>query len=746
MRGTERVELALHDEAGVQVGILSIHLPPSCRSSSSIPELAEDDAKNGLERVQLLEGGEYRYSLSLADRFEVTIEPREIISPDDRTGLAGRLRPGLYVGRLALRVFDHGVPLAEAAVEVRSRKLDYLNQYRWMLNDIASIASELALQRFAATEQRMTLDAELDATTLYQRFCFLKSAILGPRLAQAFAAVVGRPHVEWQQLTDEVRPDRGVRGSSLVARELAKATSRISWENGWHAVIKTLPAKLPNSRFESSQDSVPNRFVRFVLEEWRATLDVIVERLEAERAKYLAARRSVPAPVLRGLFEIEEVGERLDSFLEHPLLRHVGRLNRFPGSNQVLQQRTGYREIRELYALSEFAGVVNWDGGEDVFGAGQRNVANLYEYWVFLQLATIVSQETGGSLRLDQLIKARTDGLVLGLKQGKASALLGHLERHGTRMRIELSFNRSFESSVSGGSWTRTMKPDCSLVISPTIDDPLVESVSLHFDAKYRVDSVEEVLGQPELDAEVDDLVKMHAYRDAILRAVGAYVIYPGDTNQAPFRKFTEIVPGLGAFSMTPGPDGASGAKELQTFIRDVIGHIAMRGTRRARTTFWQSASYGGLASTHPDVPRWLTKPPADAIVLFGYVKSDEHLHWIQTTGLYNLRADDRQGALPLDSQALRADVLMLYGPALGTRVDTFAVGDTPRIMTEAELSALGYPRPGGRVYFCLPIVPVQTPASVDASIVRAISRSRSEDIVGVPFYTTYDELLRNLE
>ncbi len=253
MRGLDSVDLALVDEAGTRVGTLSIHLPPSSRGPTAIPELVEDDARGGLERVQLIEGGEYRYAVSLLERGVVSIEPRELIFPDDRTGLTGRLRPGLYVGRLALSVFRREDRLAEAAVEVRSRKLGYLDQYRWMLDDIASIATELALQRFAATEQRMGLDAELDATTLYQRFCFLKSAILGERLANAFAVIAGRPHVEWERVTDEVKPNRGVRGSSLVARELAKSTERTPWLNGWHPIVDTLPTRLPNVRFESSR-------------------------------------------------------------------------------------------------------------------------------------------------------------------------------------------------------------------------------------------------------------------------------------------------------------------------------------------------------------------------------------------------------------------------------------------------------------------------------------------------------------
>jgi hypothetical protein len=58
-------------------------------------------------------------------------------------------------------------------------------------------------------------------------------------------------------------------------------------------------------------------------------------------------------------------------------------------------------------------------------------------------------------------------------------------------------------------------------------------------------------------------MLKMHAYRDAIWRSAGAYVIYPG-TAQDPIRMYHEILPGLGAFALRPPITGAAdGASQV---------------------------------------------------------------------------------------------------------------------------------------------------------------------------------------
>ena len=85
----------------------------------------------------------------------------------------------------------------------------------------------------------------------------------------------------------------------------------------------------------------------------------------------------------------------------------------------------------------------------------------------------------------------------------------------------------------------------------------------IHFDAKYKVNNFyelisnsneEELTEKEETDLIKDeieetksgtfknqDLLKMHAYKDAIRRTGGAYILYPGKGKKEPFRGFHEL-------------------------------------------------------------------------------------------------------------------------------------------------------------------------------------------------------------
>ncbi len=94
--------------------------------------------------------------------------------------------------------------------------------------------------------------------------------------------------------------------------------------------------------------------------------------------------------------------------------------------------------------------------------------------------------------------------------------------------------------------------------------------VHVHFDAKYRVEDIEGLFGAEGADDAADevegnyerqDLLKMHAYRDAIKRSQGAYVLYPWRANAAvKLKGFHEILPGLGAFGVAPDENGVAQA------------------------------------------------------------------------------------------------------------------------------------------------------------------------------------------
>jgi len=412
--------------------------------------------------------------------------------------------------------------------------------------------------------------------------------------------------------------------------------------------------------------------------------------------------------------------------LAEGFLQDVGELSHFPGGNQVLQKREGYRDVFRLYALCEVASQLAWSGGEDVYGAGQRDVASLYEYWVFLQLAELTAEICGSSFDWTALFSATADGMGLDLKRGRAARVGGFVERYGRKLKLELHFNRTF-SRFSGteSSWTRPMRPDCSLKVE-WLDDSAAkpEPVWVHFDAKYRVDAITDIMA-PATDettaiaaadkedeeetqgrAKRDDLLKMHAYRDAIRRSAGAYVVYPGTIPDI-LPEYQELLPGLGAFPLKPSETGtAAGTSTIHKFVLDILDHFATQSSQHERGRFWERESYG--ASTHVEnrSPRsvgFLSMPPADTRVLLGFVRDEAHFAWIRRERRYNLRADMRTGAVGISSQALSADYAVLYSPARDL-AEIWTIAGEPEIWTRTQMLGRAYSKPRGETYLCLPL------------------------------------------
>ena len=89
---------------------------------------------------------------------------------------------------------------------------------------------------------------------------------------------------------------------------------------------------------------------------------------------------------------------QLDEALNQDLFKELGSLSRFPGDDQVLQRREGYRDVFRAYLEFELAAQLSWRGAESSYSAGQRDVATLYEYWAFIQLAQLVANWPGSHL------------------------------------------------------------------------------------------------------------------------------------------------------------------------------------------------------------------------------------------------------------------------------------------------------------------------------------------------------------
>jgi len=672
-------------------------------------------SEEGTETVQILEGTEYSYEIEgLPNSVVLTSDIRELLIPDKvGDGRKGHLRPGNRVGLLPLQLQSGSRTIGRAALEVRSRKFDYVSHFRWMLRDIATQSIGALLQRFAPTHVRLESDTSRDPVSAYQTFRLIRAVIEDPLVVGAVHTVINRPHTEWLNETEQLPASRGLSNPG-AAKVLFAAGPRVSWPTSPYPGLETLPARLPRSLAVETVDTVPNRFVKHVLERWSLISQDL--RTQVESLKDGPLRQ-------RALGEIDSVLAQLGHHLEAPLFKEITRLKDMPTSNQVLLKRSGYREVLVAYAMVE-AGVILRSTAIPGLSAGQKDIPKLYEYWVFLQ---IVDALRSVCEELDELPAVDEE-----IRGGQRNCLSGRTTRYGRSIELTLCYNRGFGPPAE--SWTSAMRPDVSLRIA--LDNGLsdVEDLWVHFDAKYRLDKLSEVFVD-EADESSDavlreDILKMHAYKDSIRRSGGAYVVFPGSgEGVGGLRKeHDELLPGVGAFRLVPAEAGTPiGWEAIRAHLNNVLEHYASTATKDRRTRYWTNRAYQGPIPSLTGRGSRNSRPPADIHVLLGYVQKKQ-ADWIQRTAYYNLRAGTRKGAVAMDGPELSCELVVLWGDAIGVKVRRVIGG--PEVWSRARMLESGYPDPN-EAYFGVPLGEEVEIGEFDLLRVKQLALGRARDEYG---------------
>lgn len=610
------VSIAFYCPDGQSVGALTLFAPSGRLDAITVL----DEADPGLlseERIQIFEATRYEYEID-----PPTLQPKLVTgagafkpsaNPNQRN--CGALDLGAYVGRLRMvLVDDAGTETGFAAVEVCTRKIGYRDDLRAMIEEITEHAVELAFELRSPTTLRAVPDPSSDPKALYQQFAFLSALVGAKPFKDALHHITTRPHerLDAELVHKDLR--RGFKPSGKSLREMARGTSRfpVPSTHPLRPLVASLPISTLVRSARRSEDNPENRFVRFALETFSQFLKSLVDRVEDSKAE----------EHVRLVRDAGKLLLELELSLSTSVLANASPMQRVPLESPVLQRKEGYREVLQAWLKFDLAARLVWEGGSDVYDLGRRDVATLYEYWVFFKLLDIFSDRF--SLDADavkDLIEETGDHLGLRLKTGRNVALRGHAMVGSVKVNARFDYNRTFVRHVAAdkaGSWTQRMRPDYTLTLwLGELDESIAEAngevVHVHFDAKYRVDDLEQIFGTDDwelsdeqsrqaLDAEAKqqtigvykraDLLKMHAYRDAIRRSYGAYVLYPGSVGRQ-WTGFHELLPGVGAFVLRPG----TGNTELSKFIEDLLGHVAADSVRR-EVAMYAAGRYSGVNSS----------------------------------------------------------------------------------------------------------------------------------------------------
>ena len=760
---------------------LTLSIDPEGNSDFRVIDTLEADEFSESPH-QILEGNTYEYDFNQSS-YQLKADVPGIVIPSKRHASSGRIVPNIYVGTLTLEIVDreNNIPVDTLNLEVLATKFNkeidksYRENYRFMLESITDKCSELLMQINTPVYQTFEIDFDRDKGTVYQRFCFVQSITHNPIFTESVERIISNPKTNWEEEAESTDIRRIGRVTNHLLRQIISTNNRMDLPSN-HAMrnhgISSVPTRIDNFRKIENIDTAENRFIKHVLEVFKRFCEECLAVFE----KYRMTKPTEEAAYLVN---------KLDTHLKHPFFKNINPPTSLKLNSPVLQKRSGYREILNRWLQFDFASKLIWKGGDDVYKAGKKDIATLYEYWLFFTLYDLVKEKFEiDSVSFDgkaykHLIEPTKDGLNVMLKSGKQTALEGTFTKRNRDLSIKFSYNRTFKGGVNyqdkrSGSWTAPLRPDYTLSIWPKIfsEKEAEENesiVHIHFDAKYKIDNfyqtvqpdlegaeLERTLDQTEIDERKGtyknvDLLKMHAYKDAIRRSGGAYILYPGATNET-FRGFHEIIPGLGAFPVNPSPNNAD-IKELSDFIDRVIDHLLDRTSQREKLSdetyhIFKESKYD-YNVVHERIPEYIDKEKvfADEVsVLIGFYKNEEHLEWILKHNLYNFRTGTDRGSLSLSEMRLNAKYLILHGKnELETDKIFKLTAKGPRIFSRNDLLKNGYPEPKGELYV---VFQLERDASEDFEKIRIDLRELPQFMTyrnsAKPFSATLSEVLKS--
>lgn len=450
--------------------------------------------------------------------------------------------------------------IAGVDIQVISKKIGNEGVSR-LLEEISELGSALVFAQ--GSPVRFSADAhEAGFSPIpYHQLQFLRRAMLehapGSRLQDWLSIIERNPTRRFEQERPVISIDRVRRMDQRAMLSIFRRIDRISsiplgspLESSRLAAALRFgdppaphfPVRVASPRGRLSFDTLENRFVRHVLDTCLALIYRFVDHPKLHKRLRIDCRSM--------LAMLEQVAAQ-------PFILEATRLTGFSAPSQALTKGEGYREVFGFWMkLQEHVSIPSDPALAQILLEG-RDVALLYEYWVFVKVLEAVVSVTG--------VTASEPPRVVRDEFGES--LVKDIPVNVTS-NITVQFNPTFTRS-RGTAYSTPLRPDVVLTVG---------QVSYAFDAKYRLDRLNSDESETDSDTTYKraDLYKMHAYRDAILSIKAAFVVYPGsefiffDRVKGPIEDESDIrdADGVGAIPLRPSNgDAARSLRQVVTCL-----------------------------------------------------------------------------------------------------------------------------------------------------------------------------------
>ena len=500
------------------------------------------------------------------------------LGDNNKYKVAGTLNFRSYVGKSFLDVKKDGINSIKIPIEVRSKKIDYFNQYSSMIADLSQQALSLIFEVNSPLYQEFEPDLR-PKETLYEDFMFLEYLFRQDNLPSIFEYLSKNLHSQLKNHVETVPISFASNINQNTLKNIASKPNKLFKADSDLKIAKKLKGYLPYEIYQIKHEDIidipENRFFKYFLELIR---DLVEKLLDNSKEGYINDKL---------LYFRDEIGY----YLSAKFFNHISTMDYVPFNSQILQKKEGYREIFHYFLMLEFSFRLSWNEVNDQFKGFEKKLSELYEYWCYFKLLKVLNDLSVTKINFEDVFEINKDNWSIGIKRGVKSVKHFKLDLYGHEIKIELFYNLRFSDRSQYRSYSLAFRPDYTLLV--TING---ETHYIHFDAKYRSEleitdfysKIDKTSKQ--LDEEIDkrdsreekdyifkdgDIYKMHTYKDSILKTEGSYVLYPGNITQR-FMESDLIIPSVGAFSLTPGNEDIE-EDNLEVFIKEVLKTLLFR-------------------------------------------------------------------------------------------------------------------------------------------------------------------------
>jgi predicted component of viral defense system (DUF524 family) len=447
-----------------------------------------------------------------------------------------RLRFENQLGLTRLQAFSGGRPLGEAVqVEVISPKFPtpqaHLKFFETLLDDLFARAVRLPFTLNTPTA-RNVVEARRPPTPLFLYHFLCQEA---QRFHQSLAMIEFAPHRLLTEQDELVPLGQVTAVDADTIADILHHPERLQQTIGLPVASRLMgyaPSQVRQILSEETLDTPENRFVLHFLQQVLVAAGKLPRQLWWPNAPTKRAR------------QVEQTVGVIQQAVVYLTVAGVGAMQQIPSQSRVMQRREGYRDLFELWLRFQTA-------RRPLFAPLQqaievRDIAALYELWVFFALVDEIGSVLGDAPVID-LHPSDENGVAWG-----SSARFGRIG--------ELRYNQSFRR-------TSTLYHSYSLGLRPDFIWMRGGQPQVVFDAKFRMrldlpTALDE--GENQGTPVLDDLYKMHTYRDA-LGIQAAVSVYPGKqtiffdrfTGRITSLSLSDILAGkltgIGAWPMQPG-------------------------------------------------------------------------------------------------------------------------------------------------------------------------------------------------